>query len=146
MSNQAIGHKRTILKNLQYPNFMFLQHFLSLSFILGKKLYYQHDSLIYQNSTREGGIKGNYCPEVTVWLNGWVFVYELSACVFESSCSHLTVTIFRVFLVRIFPHSDWIRRVTEQKIRTRKNSDCGHCPRSALCCYKLTHNNNMNWN
>ena len=49
MSNQAIGHKRTILKNLQYPNFMFLQHFLSLSFILGKKLYYQHGSLIYQN-------------------------------------------------------------------------------------------------
>ena len=24
-----------------------------------------------------------------VWLNGWVFVYELSACVFESRCCHL---------------------------------------------------------
>ena len=24
-----------------------------------------------------------------VWLNGWVFVYELSSCGFESSCSHL---------------------------------------------------------
>ena len=24
-----------------------------------------------------------------VWLNGWVFVYELSGCEFESSCSHL---------------------------------------------------------
>ena len=23
------------------------------------------------------------------WLNGWVFVYELSGCGFESSCSHL---------------------------------------------------------
>ena len=23
-----------------------------------------------------------------VWLNGWVFVYELSGCGFESSCSH----------------------------------------------------------
>ena len=23
-----------------------------------------------------------------VWLNGWVFVYELSGCEFESSCSH----------------------------------------------------------
>ena len=22
------------------------------------------------------------------WLNGWVFVYELSGCGFESSCSH----------------------------------------------------------
>ena len=26
------------------------------------------------------------------WLNGWVFVYELSGCGFESSCSHI---IFR---------------------------------------------------
>ena len=24
-----------------------------------------------------------------VWLNGWVFVYELSGSAFESSCSHL---------------------------------------------------------
>ena len=24
------------------------------------------------------------------WLNGWVFVYELSGCGFESSCSHFT--------------------------------------------------------
>ena len=24
-----------------------------------------------------------------VWLNGWVFVYELSGCEFESRCSHL---------------------------------------------------------
>ena len=24
-----------------------------------------------------------------VWLNGWVFVYELSGCGFESRCSHL---------------------------------------------------------
>ena len=26
------------------------------------------------------------CP---VWLNGWVFVYELSGCGFKSCCSHL---------------------------------------------------------
>ena len=25
------------------------------------------------------------------WLNGWVFVYELSGCGFESSCSHLYI-------------------------------------------------------
>ena len=24
-----------------------------------------------------------------VWLKGWVFIYELSGCEFESSCSHL---------------------------------------------------------
>ena len=25
----------------------------------------------------------------TVWLNGWVFVYEISGCWFKSGCSHL---------------------------------------------------------
>ena len=27
--------------------------------------------------------------ERPVWLNGWVFVYELSGCEFESRCCHL---------------------------------------------------------
>ena len=26
-----------------------------------------------------------------IWLNGWVFVYELSGCGFESSCSHVHI-------------------------------------------------------
>ena len=34
--------------------------------------YWQHSSIIWP-----------------VWPNGWVFVYELSGCGFESSCSHL---------------------------------------------------------
>ena len=25
----------------------------------------------------------------SVWSNGWVFIYELSGCGFESSCSHI---------------------------------------------------------
>ena len=25
----------------------------------------------------------------SVWLNGWVLIYKLSGCGFESSCSHL---------------------------------------------------------
>ena len=29
----------------------------------------------------------NHLP---AWLNGWVFIYELSGCGFKSSCSHLT--------------------------------------------------------
>ena len=32
----------------------------------------------------------------SVWLNGWVFIYELSGCWFEPSCSHLRF-IFTVF-------------------------------------------------
>ena len=34
----------------------------------------------------------------TVWLNGWVFVYELSGCVFESSWSHLINRCYKTFL------------------------------------------------
>ena len=26
-----------------------------------------------------------------VWLNGWVFVYQLSGCGLESSCSHILI-------------------------------------------------------
>ena len=33
-----------------------------------------------------------------VWLNGWVFVYELSGCVFESSWSHLINRCYKTFL------------------------------------------------
>ena len=28
-----------------------------------------------------------------VWLNDWVFVFELSGCEFESSCSHLILPL-----------------------------------------------------
>ena len=38
--------------------------------------------------------RDTYCQHSSiiwpVWLIGWVFVYELSCCRFESSCSHLT--------------------------------------------------------
>ena len=35
-----------------------------------------------------------------VWLNGWVFVYELSVCGFESRCSHLNIFLIKL----IHPH------------------------------------------
>ena len=31
------------------------------------------------------------------WLNGWMFVYELSGCGFESSCSHLNFRFHACF-------------------------------------------------
>ena len=37
-----------------------------------------------------------------VWLNGWVFVYELSGCGFESRCSHLNFR-YRVCLEQVVP-------------------------------------------
>ena len=34
-----------------------------------------------------------------VWLNGWVFVYELCGCGFESTCSHLKFThIYKIYI------------------------------------------------
>ena len=30
------------------------------------------------------------------WLNGWMFVYELSGCGFDSHCSHLSVCVLYV--------------------------------------------------
>ena len=42
----------------------------------------------------------------SVWLNGWVFTYELSGCGFESPCSHLNFR-FRPCFKKRFPwHSD----------------------------------------
>ena len=30
----------------------------------------------------------NHLAKLAIWLNGWMFVYELSGCGFESRCSH----------------------------------------------------------
>ena len=40
-----------------------------------------------------------------VWLNGWVFVYELSGCGFESTCSHLNFRFRACFEQRVPWHS-----------------------------------------
>ena len=37
-----------------------------------------------------------------VWLNGWVFVYELSGCGFESSWSHLILVVIIVKAIRAY--------------------------------------------
>ena len=40
-----------------------------------------------------------------VWQNGWVFIYELSGCGFESSCSHLNFRFCTCFEQRVPWHS-----------------------------------------
>ena len=40
-----------------------------------------------------------------VWVNGWVFVYEVSGCGFESSCSHLNFKCCACFEHRVPLHS-----------------------------------------
>ena len=52
----------------------------------------------------------------SVWLNGWVFVYELSVSGFESSCSHLNFRFRACFEQGVPWHSDiyrvWIHSET----------------------------------
>ena len=53
-----------------------------------------------------------------VWLNGWVFVYELSECGFESSYSHLNFR-FRAYFEQGVPwHSDNYRVWIHSETRT----------------------------
>ena len=63
--------------------------------------YSQHSSII--------------CP---VWLNGWVFVYELSGCGFESSCSHLNFRLRACFAQGVPWHSGNYRVWIHSETRT----------------------------
>ena len=51
-----------------------------------------------------------------VWLNGWVFVYEISGCGFESHCSHLNFIFCTCFKQGVPGHSGncrmWIHSET----------------------------------
>ena len=42
---------------------------------------------------------------LNIWLNGWVFVYELSRCGFEYSCSHLNFRFRTCFELGVPWHS-----------------------------------------
>ena len=41
----------------------------------------------------------------SVWPNGWVLVYKLRDCGFESSCSHLNFRFLACFIIRVLWHS-----------------------------------------
>ena len=53
-----------------------------------------------------------------VWLNGWVFVYELGGCGFESSCSHLNFRFRACFEQGVFWHSGNYRVWIHSETRT----------------------------
>ena len=46
-------------------------------------------SKLLRNSSESKLVTRNWI-EVNEWLNGWVFVYELSGCGFEFRCCHLS--------------------------------------------------------
>ena len=53
---------------------------------------------ISRKSLHETGKYSQHSSNIcSVWLNGWVFVYELSGCGFESSYSHLNFTFRSCF-------------------------------------------------
>ena len=54
----------------------------------------------------------------SVWLNGWVFVYELSVSGFESSCSHLNFRFRACFEQGVPWHSDIYRVWIHSETRT----------------------------
>ena len=54
----------------------------------------------------------------SVWLNGWVFVYELSGCGFESSCSHLNFRFSTCFKQGVPSHSGNYRVWIHSEMRT----------------------------
>ena len=53
-----------------------------------------------------------------VWLNGWVFVYELSGCGFESRCCHIKTYWF-------FPRSYFLHSFFGMSKNPAKNNDLG---------------------
>ena len=52
------------------------------------------------------------------WLNGWVFVYQLSGCGFESSCSHFTFRFRACFEQGVPWHSGNYRVWIHSETRT----------------------------
>ena len=54
------------------------------------------DMIITYSQMRRTGKYSQHSSIIwSVWLNGWVFAYELSGCGFESSCSHCSFLICR---------------------------------------------------
>ena len=53
-----------------------------------------------------------------VWLNGWVFVYQLSGCGFEPSCSHLNFRFLAFFEQGYSWHSGNYRAWIHSETRT----------------------------
>ena len=58
-----------------------------------------------------------------LWLNGWVFVFELSGCGVKSSCSHLNFKFRACFEQGVSWHSDYYRVWINSETRTWHNKN-----------------------
>ena len=69
------------------------------------------------------------------WLNGWVFVYELSGCGFESSCSHFTFRFRACFEQGVPWHSGNYRMWIHSETRTWHDKNI----QSKILCLLMMH-------
>ena len=105
-------------------------------------------------------IQLNWPIWLTIWLNSWVFVYELNGCGFESSCSHLFNGIFPTdlkpgmqevcFLLKTFVKKNIYIQITSCKITYIKPKMERTCSKLAsLSCTNLCispfHNSHVNF-
>ena len=58
-----------------------------------------------------------------VWLNGWVFVYELSGCGFKPRCCHLNFRYGACFEQGVPWHSDIYREWIHSETRTQHDNN-----------------------
>ena len=56
-----------------------------------------HNHLVHKRTLN------HFAKLAKLWLNGWVLVYKLSCCGFESSCSHLKISNVFIYFKLIFP-------------------------------------------
>ena len=99
--------KRSFCKNVNFGSVALAFHYgscsnvslsrytLQIYFVFKKLMWLQLDSNLQPLTTLDSN------PQ-RLWLNGWMFVYELSGCGFESSCSHLNFR-FRTYFKQGVP-------------------------------------------
>ena len=63
----------------------------------------------------------NHLAKLKIWPNGWVFVYELSGCGFESRCNHLNFKCHAWFEQRVPWHSGKYRTWIHSEMHTWHN-------------------------
>ena len=75
---------------MSYKSAFIVRNKFSLTFVLSQCIVYWINSQnIYTFTYQKTLLHSTGFELTTIWLNGRVFVYELSSCGFESRCSHL---------------------------------------------------------
>ena len=68
----------------------------------GSTLKRVHDMIVtYNQLHRTNKYSQHSSVNLLVWQNGWVFVYELSGCGFESHCSQLNLRCHACFMLKV---------------------------------------------